>query len=136
MSNGNVDAEVMLARALEALNARDVDALMMIVDPELEFRSRLTQVEGREYRGRQGIEDFLSDVDEAWADVAWSVDEIIGWRGDDLVLVVRNKARGETSGAPFEVPTFHVWSFRDGRPWRGSAYESRDEALEAAELPE
>jgi ketosteroid isomerase-like protein len=47
-----------------------------------------------------------------------------------------NKARGETSGAPFEVPTFHVWSFRDGRPWRGSAYESRDEALEAAGLPE
>jgi SnoaL-like domain len=81
----------MLARALEALNARDVDALMMIVDPELEFRSRFTQVEGREYRGRQGIEDFLSDVDEAWADVAWSVDEIIGWRGDDLVLVVRKQ---------------------------------------------
>ena len=136
MSQHDVDTDTVVARALEALNGRNVDALMTIVDPEIEFRSRLTQIEGREYRGRKGMEDFLSDVDEAFAEAAWRLEGIIGWHGDDLVLAVRNTLRGETSGTPIEVLTFHVWSFRDGRPWRGIAYGSRDAALEAAGLSE
>ena len=130
MSQENVEAPI--GEVLEAINARDTAHLMALVDPEIEFYSRLLQVDGRSYRGAEGMGRFFKEVDEVFEEARWELDEIIGGTGDDLVVVLRQILRGRASGAPLEVPSFQAWKFRDDRPWRVVVYETREEALEAA----
>ena len=45
-----------LARAThEAVNGRDLDALLALVHPEVEFRSLVAEAEGRDYHGHAGV---------------------------------------------------------------------------------
>ncbi len=134
MSQENVAA--LIEKVFEAVNARDTDQLMALVDPEIELHSRLFQVDGRSYRGAEGLGRFFREVDEAFEGARWVLDEIIGGTGDDLVVVLRQLLRGRASGAPLEVPSFQAWKFRDDRPWRVVVYETRDHALEAAGVSE
>jgi len=130
------DAEGFVASALEALNGRDPDALAALGHPDAEFTSVLASTEGRVYRGRDGWRDYFRDIEETFVDFAWGLEEIVGWGGDDLVVVSRLTGRGRASRAPVEVSLATVWSFREGKPWRGITYSSKDDALEAAGLSE
>src|SRR5688572_2984454 len=93
-----VDAEGLAAAIVAALNARDLDALISLAHPEIEFHSRLVALEGGVYRGREGMADYFRDIDAAFADVHWELGEIVGWRGSDLVVELRTTARGHESG--------------------------------------
>ena len=132
MSQKNVAA--LIEKVFEAVNARDTDQLMALVDPEIELHSRLLQVDGRSYRGADGMDSFLREVDEAFEGARWVLDEIIRGTGKGLVVVLRQILRGRASGAPLEVPSFQAWEFRSERPWRVVVYETREEAVEAAAL--
>ncbi len=130
------EVERLIDRIVEAMHDRDVGRLMTLVDPEFEFYSRLLRVDGRAYRGEEGIRRFFAEVDEAFERVHWTLDEIVRGAGDDLVVVFRQELRGRASGAPLDLPSFQAWKFRDGRPWRMVVHETRAEALEAAGLEE
>ena len=134
MSRDDVDE---LAAALaDALNERNADALLAVVHPDYEFHSRLVAVEGRVYRGREGFLDYFRDLDEGFTDVRWDLDEVVGRRGDDVLVVFRFTARGRESGTPVDMFAPQVWTFRDGRVWRNVIYASRSEALEAVGVRE
>jgi ketosteroid isomerase-like protein len=130
------DVEQFVASGLDALNSRDPDALFALGQPDAEFTSVLAGTEGGVYRGRDGWRDYFHDIEETFVDFAWGLDEIVGWRGDDLVVVSRLSGRGRASGASVEVSLATVWTFREGKPWRGVTYSSKAEALEAAGLRE
>ena len=130
------DIHAFAAGMVEALNQRDPDALLALVRPDYEFHSRLMAVEGRAYRGREGFCDYFRDLGESFTDLRWSLDEVVGERGDEAVVVFRFTARGRESSTPVDVLAPQVWTFRDGRPWRNVIYASRQEALEAAGLQE
>ncbi len=52
-----------LARAThEAVNGRDLDALLALVHPEVEFRSLVAEAEGRDYHGHAGVRDWWQSV--------------------------------------------------------------------------
>jgi ketosteroid isomerase-like protein len=130
------NVEGLIDQVLQAVNARDVDRLMTLLDPEVEFYSRLVQVDGRFYQGHEGMRRFLAEVDEAFEGARWKLDEITRGAGDDLVVVLRQILRGRASRAPLDLPSFQAWKFRNGRPWRIVVYGTREEALEAAGVPE
>jgi pimeloyl-ACP methyl ester carboxylesterase/ketosteroid isomerase-like protein len=131
-----VDAEALAAAIVAALNARDLDALGSLAHPDIEFHSRLVALEGRVYRGHEGMAEYFRDIDAAFADATWELAEIVGWHGSDLVVELRTTARGHESGVPIDVVTPQVWSFREGKPWRNVTYSSRAEAVRAAGLAE
>lgn len=135
MSREN-DIHALAAAMVEALNERNADALLALVRPDYEFHSRLMAVEGRAYRGREGFKDYFRDLDDSFTDLHWSLVEIVGGRGDNVMVVFGFRARGRESGTPVDVLAPQVWTFRDGSPWRNVIYASRTEALEAAGLPE
>jgi ketosteroid isomerase-like protein len=120
----------------DALNERDADALLALVDPGFEFHSRLTAVEGRVYAGPDAFRDYFRDMDESFSDPRWSVEEVVGGSGDDVMVVFRFTARGRESGTPVDVRTPQVWTMRDGKVWRNVTYTEREEALKAAGLSE
>jgi hypothetical protein len=134
MPEANVEA--LIEQLLQALNARDLDRLMAPLDPEFEFYSRLLQVDGRSYKGRTGMSRFLTEVDEAFDEARWTLDEIGGRAGNNLVVVLRQRLRGRASQAALDLPSSQVWIFRNDRLWRVVVYGTRDEALEAAGLSE
>ena len=131
-----LDAQKIAGSVIDALNRRDPDAMLAFVHPDAEFRARLAAVEGRTYMGLEGFHQYFRDVAETFADPHWALDELVGWRGDNLVVAIRFTARGRDSDVPVEVVAPQVWSFRDGRVWRNVTYRSKAEALEAARLSE
>ncbi len=56
--------------------------------------------------------------------------------GQSVVITVRERGRGKTSGVPVERQQTQVWTFRNGRIVRWELFGERADALEAAGLPE
>lgn len=115
-----------------ALNRRDPDALLRLVHPEFEFRSLLAGVEGRAYRGGDGIRRYLRDIDDGFAEVSWELVELLVEEPSRPVIIFRMRAQGRGSDVPFDLETAQVWSFRDGQLVRSDVFRSTEEALDAA----
>lgn len=135
LPRAETETRALTGSVLAALNARDVDAIAALLHPDGELRSRISTSEGRSYRGREGFRDYFRDVDEAFDGFHWELHEIVGWYGDDLVIVLRATGRGRTSGAPIDQLFPQVWRFKDGKPWRNTVYHSLEEALAATNQP-
>jgi ketosteroid isomerase-like protein len=131
---GEKEIEELATAVGDALTKQDPDALRALADPDFEFQSRFMAVEGRVYRGPNAFRDYFHDIDDSFADPRWSLDEVVGGQGDDVMVVFRFTAHGRESGTPVDVLSPQVWSFRDGKVWRNVVYGSRAEALEAVGL--
>lgn len=125
------ETEDLVAAMFRVLDARDVDAAAVLVHPEIEFQSRLADVDGGLYRGREGIATYFKDLDEAWTEIRWRLIEIAGWFGDSLVIDIEMDATGRASGILFQMQLVQVWRFRDGKPWKVNVYTSRADAMDA-----
>jgi ketosteroid isomerase-like protein len=56
--------------------------------------------------------------------------------GDYVVVPIRHRGVGKTSGAPAEIEVAHVYEFRGDQIARFDEYDSLEEALEAVSLRE
>lgn len=62
-----MSVEALLRRAFTAFNARDADAFVATVHPDIVFVPLLTAVRSEPYRGTAGMRQFLQDA-HTWAD--------------------------------------------------------------------
>src|SRR5437868_2296069 len=100
MSQENVEA----VRALIAhWNAgdRDLERLSEYLDPAIELESPFSSVVGEPYRGYAGIEQWMQDVDDQFAEWVIGVDDT-RQIGDTVIAIATVNTRGRASGAPFE----------------------------------
>jgi ketosteroid isomerase-like protein len=88
----------------------------------------------------QTIRDAYAALVEIWESLhtlfeydSVEVHEITEGR-DGVLVVVRYRGRGSSSGAPVDVPMTHVLDIRDGLVARLAWFGTRDEAAEAAGL--
>ncbi len=103
--------------------------------PDFELRSRVTAVEGANYRGHDGARRYnrdLADAFQSWVNVPGEIVEV----GDDAVVVDNTFRAVGHSGAEVELKSGIVFVIRDGRVFRCLSYPTREEALEAAGLSE
>jgi ketosteroid isomerase-like protein len=138
MSDGNAlqDKRKHAEAVVDATVRRDFEALAELVDPEMEFRSVLADVEGLTYKGIDGMRRWAEDTDATWDD--WQA-EIVEFRevGDDRTVVVsRVTGKAKASGVPLDVRLGQVWTWRDGKPWRNDSWTDPNKAFEAAGLGE
>ena len=135
MSQENVEA---FKRASDALNRRDVEALLEELDPEFEWHGDfLTAMGGKGtvYRGHEGIRKWLRDLYKTLSEYQAEYPEIRDL-GDRTVAIGRIRARGRASGAETESPIGSVLEFKNGKAIRGWTYLDPKDALEAAGLSE
>lgn len=125
------DAIGVLAFAVDAFNRHDVDMLVELADPDVEFGSSLATLEG-EYRGHDGIRRYMADVAAAFGD-EWGAEaeRVAAVDESRAILIVRVFGQGTVSGLPVEHRFAHVWELRDGKLWRGRVYLDPAEALRA-----
>ena len=131
MSQENVE---LLHQGVAAWNRRDLDRYLELADPEIEWYSGATRVEGGAFRGREGMRRFWTDTDAVYDELVTNIEEV---RDLGEVVVGLGRLRGRSKGGvPVDTQYGLVLRYRDGLLVSGSDWFSHTEALEAAGLGE
>ena len=133
MSQENVDA---FRRGVAAINRRDVDALVEVLSPDVEWREVFHEMLGgqaRVYRGHDGVRQLLADLYEPFDEIHAEYTDIRDL-GSRVLGLGRLRARGDGSGAEIESPVASLTEFENGRARRIRTFLDHREALESAGL--
>jgi ketosteroid isomerase-like protein len=123
-----VNAEL-LRQWFAATARRDLARLLEIASPEIEYVPIMAALEGRVYRGHQGIEQWLEELFEHW-EVFEPEGHEFHEQDDTVIALGCWHARGKASGAQLDdEPATWVVEFRDGKMTRLQTYTSREEAF-------
>ena len=121
------DGREFATRLYAAINARDRDAIRALTAPDIVVA---TTVET--FHGADALLEWMDDGDEAFDDFnieLLSVEEVAG----RVVVSMRQRGRGKTSGAEVDLPFSHVWTVRDGTATHLKSFTDRDDAVRYAE---
>jgi ketosteroid isomerase-like protein len=121
-------------RAMQAWNREDIDELVPLTDPEVEFVSIFAGMEGRTYRGYDGLRRYFADMKDAWAEFHRDIEGMKDAGSNQVVVFFRLLGTARASGVPVDERVTTVFRLREGRLYRMVVYRDRDEALEAAGL--
>ena len=135
MSQENVDA---FKHGVEAFDNGDVDGLLAVADPSVEFYDvfgRMLGGEERMYRGHEGIRDLIHDLLGAFDSTHSEYSEIRDL-GDRTLAIGTLQAVGKGSGAVVEAPIWTIAEWKDGKVTRVRTYLDPKEALEATGIQE
>jgi ketosteroid isomerase-like protein len=123
-------AEVFELFDREVVGREDLERLC---DPDIRHITRFAALEGREYRGYQGIEEFLADSRRQFERFHVEIGRIVG-EGDRRVAVYHVEALTRDTRVPISQRLGMEIELRSGRLWRTKVYADPREALEAAGL--
>ena len=126
MSERNVELN---RRWIEAFNQRDIETLIGMCDPAIEFRSVFAAVGGGVYDGHDGMRKWHRDIREAWGEQIRVQPEAYFDLGEYTLLFFVYHGRGEHSGAEVATPATSVGRWRDGLLTHWTAYLDRAHAL-------
>jgi ketosteroid isomerase-like protein len=123
-----------LRRGYEAGSRGDIDGMVELMDPEIEWRGHPQLPEPGPLHGREEVRRWLEQTRDALTEVELEVQEMIE-AGDHVVAIVRVSGRGKGSGAPVAGgPDAHVWTMRNGKAVKFRWYQGTGEALETLGL--
>jgi ketosteroid isomerase-like protein len=129
-------ARVELVRRLyETFAERDLDAMLALTTPDVEFFPQVTasMVKRTEpYRGHEGLRAYFEDAHRVWRELE-IIPQSFRDLGDQVLVFGRVYGRGE-GGYISDSPTAWLWRFQDDLISWGRVFTSRAEALEAAGL--
>ena len=113
---------------MEALNARDVEALIALCDPDAELHSALAAVGGAVYRGHDGLRTWQREIDDAFEEVR-AEPEVFFDLGEHTLAFYVQHVRGRQSGAKVAMPAAQVARWRDGLCVYFKVYARREDAV-------
>jgi ketosteroid isomerase-like protein len=130
-----------VTQGCDAANRRDLEAMLILFDPEVELHVGDTPAAAMVppdlvgiHRGRQGYVRVIKAVTETIEDFRLNYEEVIDY-GDQLLIVCRQTGRGRLSGVPYDQPFFQVLSIGKGRVFRQENFTDRAQASAAIGPP-
>ncbi len=133
MSQKNVE---LVYRATEAFNRHNFDAMLSFLDPDIEYNSRIVEVEGGgPYRGHDGMRKWWKELFAVFPDFHAEIEEVKDL-GDLALARVHQHTQGTERQSPADQTQWHLSEWRNGRIVRWHVSLSEAEALEAAGLRE
>jgi len=120
-------------RGYEALARGDMEAVLELIDPDVEVEihtGRPDLPETDTLRGHAGFLENLRLLDEVFEDVEVTPEEFIEV-GEELVVPIYTAGRGRASGIPVENRVTHIWTIRAGKATRFRVFPTKEEALAA-----
>lgn len=103
-----------LRHGFAAFNSQDLEAILQLCDPEIEWRPMRTSRAGSVYRGHAGVRQALIDVTEEFEELRNDPREFVPV-GDAVVVVGRLVAKERASGVRIDRPAAWVCVLRDDR---------------------
>jgi ketosteroid isomerase-like protein len=125
-------ADVSVVKAVFAAFAeRDVEGVLELIDPEVEFTPATADFAGRTepYRGHEGIREYFRDVALVWDDLRLTPRE---FREVGNSILVTGRVSARSSARIVDGSTGWVFRVRDGRAVYGRVYASAGDAERAA----
>jgi ketosteroid isomerase-like protein len=118
--------------AYGAFNRGDVDAVLDLLHPDVEWVPPASSLEPHPLRGREAVREYLSPnfFESQTAEPFETIEE-----GNRVLVAARVRARGRGSGIEVDQTAYHLFVIEDGRAVRFEAHVDRDAALTALEGP-
>ena len=131
MSQENVE---IVRRCCDAFDRGDFEGALACLDPEIEYEL-LQFPDGEVYRGREGVREAFRIWLGTWENYRQERGELIEV-GGEVIVPTREYGRGKGSGLELDRLTYGVWTLGAGNVTRIRFYATKEQALEAAGLPE
>jgi ketosteroid isomerase-like protein len=131
MAQGNVE---IVRRWNASYNQRDMDALIKLTDPELEFRSVFLAMEST-FRGHEGLSAYFKAVEDAYERFEVVPEDYLD-AGAAVLILCRIEWRGKGSGAEGKVPLAVCAWLKAGRIFHIESYTDRSDGFRAVGLSE
>jgi ketosteroid isomerase-like protein len=122
-------------RLAERINAGDIDGMLRLISPEIEYRTRENEPDAGVFRGQEEFAKFADSWLGAFDEYQVEIYEYID-AGEYVVVPGRARGRGRTSGIAVDAEETWVWRIRDGKAVECCEYANKAEALEAVGLIE
>jgi len=123
-------AEMLVGRLFNAFNQRDVEDLVGLCSPRMEFFAITAEEVGRggaPYVGPEGLRDYLKDVERFWEELLITPGRVER-REDRLLVLGRVFVRNRELGIR-DMPVAWIWQVEDGLFVRGEVFADPDEAV-------
>jgi ketosteroid isomerase-like protein len=132
MAQDNVE---LVRRIIELFNRKDIARVLDAVadDFELDWSNSIGPLKGV-YKGREGALELWESFLDAWDEIRWDPQEIIEVDEARVILVNHVRMRGGGSGVDVEATAAQLWTITDGKGRSVKLYQSKAEALAAAQL--
>jgi ketosteroid isomerase-like protein len=117
-----------------AVTRRDLDGVLSLAHPEVEYRSAIQQAmegEGSVFRGLEGIRRWFGELQDLYEYIESEVLEVHDF-GERLAIAFVVRGRGAGSGIVLEQPLAQVVTVRGGKIVEVCDFFSLEEALAAA----
>jgi ketosteroid isomerase-like protein len=117
----------------EMYGRRTLAAAAELMHPAAEMRQPSALADTDEYHGREELVRGTRRWLEGWNEFRFAPEAVVDL-GERALMRVRLSGRGKSSGIDLEQTVFHLWTFRDGMPWRCEVFVDEDAAQQAAGL--
>jgi ketosteroid isomerase-like protein len=125
--------EQIVREAFAHMNARRADEIKQTATADVEAFTRMSSVTGKPYVGHEGIDRWLSDIDEQFSSFTLEVEDVAE-RGEGRVLASgRAEVTGRGSELPWREDVHYVFVFDGDKISRMQMFLERGEAEEMAE---
>ena len=125
------DAADLIARAFSAFNRRDENALLALCHPDIEWIPMRASLEGKVYRGLDGVRQALTDVAAEFEELRNDPRHFTEI-GERVVISGRLVAIERAGGLRVDIPGAWLAEMRDGKVSYVRAFPDEDAATEAA----
>jgi ketosteroid isomerase-like protein len=116
---------------LAAIDSGDMEELLRMLDPEIEWRTPPQGTLDPTYRGHEGVQRLFAQLFEAWERIRHEIQELIEV-GDSVVVVTRLHLRSHTGHLQLDETWAYVAEIQGGRFVRVAMFTSPGDALRAA----
>lgn len=120
-----------MRRALEALNAGDLEALVSVCDRDFRLDMSDRVLNPAVYEGHDGIRAFYAEVLDIWESFTWEPIELREL-DDAVVAVLHSRGKGRGSGLELDRRSAMLWRVDHGRARSVTFYRDPDAALAAS----
>jgi ketosteroid isomerase-like protein len=123
--------EALVGRLFNAFNQRDVESIVTVCSPRMEFFTVTGEEIGRggaPYVGPEGLRDYLADVEGFWEELLITPGSVER-RGERLLVLGRVYVRNRELGIR-DMPVAWIWQVEGGLFVRGEVFADPTEAVE------
>jgi ketosteroid isomerase-like protein len=117
-------------RAFEAFNARDLESMLDLLDPDVQVLSLMTEADGSAYCGHEGVRRWFETVMDVFPDATPEMCEVRE-TANGVVAKININVTGIASGLQMDQAYYHAVATRGGKVTWFGFFRTEDEATAA-----
>jgi ketosteroid isomerase-like protein len=122
----------LVSHAFSAFNRRDEAALLSLCHPDVEWIPMRSSLQGRIYRGHEGVREALADVGTEFEELRNDPRHWVDL-GERVVVAGRLVAKERRGGLRIDIPGAWLCELREGKVAYLRAFPDEEAALSAAQ---